>query len=291
VSVARAPHRTGLAHEQAARAAERSQVAIRTVRDLERLAQVVGLLDEVWANPGPPVVGVEHLRALAYTGGYVGVAYDGDVMVAASLAFFAAPPGRVLHSDVTGVRSRARGRQVGFALKLHQRAWALDLGLAEITWTFDPLLSRNAHFNLSRLRARATAYEEDFYGDMPDGVNAGQGSDRLLASWSIGSREVAEACDRALPVRSVRPRPPAVLSDVDGRPVRHQVDGARQVRVEIPGDIEALRRTDADLGRAWRHQVRRTLGAELAAGARVVAFERDTGYVVDRGGGHADPVG
>jgi predicted GNAT superfamily acetyltransferase len=258
---------------------------------VEQLTDVVALLDEVWANTGPPVVGVEHLRALAYTGGYVGVAYDGDVMVAASLAFFAAPPGRVLHSDVTGVRSHALARQVGFALKLHQRAWALELGLVEITWTFDPLLSRNAHFNLSRLRARAARYEEDFYGEMPDGINMGQGSDRLLVSWRIGSPEVVSACARTLPVVSVGAGLPAVLSDVGGRPVRSPADDASLVRVEIPADIGGLRRADAGLGRAWRHEVRETLGAEMAMGARVVTFERGAGYLVDRGGAHADPGG
>lgn len=258
---------------------------------MERLTEVVALLDEVWANTGPPVVGVEHLRALAYTGGYVGVAYAGDVMVAASLAFFAAPPGRVLHSDVTGVRSHAQARRVGFALKLHQRAWALELGLVEITWTFDPLLSRNAHFNLSRLRASAARYEEDFYGEMPDGINIGQGSDRLLVSWPMGSPEVSSACGRALPVVIVGADPPAVLSDVGDRPVRSAADDASLVRVEVPDDIAAVRRADAGLGRAWRHEVRETLGAEMATGARVVTFGRGAGYLVDRGGTRADPGG
>jgi predicted GNAT superfamily acetyltransferase len=258
---------------------------------VERLTEVVALLDEVWANAGPPVVGVEHLRALAYTGGYVGVAYDRDVIVAASIAFFAAPPGHVLHSDVTGVRSHAQARRVGFALKLHQRAWALGLGLVEITWTFDPLLSRNAHFNLNRLRSCAARYEEDFYGEMPDGINVGQGSDRLLVSWPIGSPEVSSACERALPDMIVGAGPPAVLSNVSGRPARSAADDANLVRVEIPDDIGAVRRADAGLGRAWRHEVRETLGAEMASGARVVTFERGAGYLIDRGGRHADPGG
>jgi predicted GNAT superfamily acetyltransferase len=251
---------------------------------------VVALFDAVWSNSGPPVVGVEHLRALAYTGGYVGVAYDGQALLGASVAFFAAPPGRVLHSDVTGVLAVARGRQLGFALKLHQRAWALALGIAEVTWTFDPLVGRNAHLNLTRLRAEATRYEVDFYGDMPDGLNVGQGSDRLLASWTIGSPEVAAACDRNPPVGLPRPPAPTVLAERGGRPVVCQADAdARFVRVAVPGDIEALRRDDADAGRAWRHAVRGTLGAEMTSGARVVGFERGTGYLLDRKGGHADP--
>jgi predicted GNAT superfamily acetyltransferase len=250
---------------------------------------VIELLDDVWVNPGPPVVGVEHLRALTYTGGYVGAAFDGQAMVAASVAFFAAPPGRVLHSDVTGVRHAARGRHVGFAVKLHQRAWALALGIDEVTWTFDPLLSRNAHFNLARLRARVTRYEQDFYGDMPDGINVGQGSDRLLASWPLASSEVVSACDRLQPVESTHRDVPAVLRDRQGRPVvSHVDDDTGFVRVAVPADIESVRRTDPDLGRAWRLAVRSTLGVEMARGARVLGFQRDLGYLVERGAAGAD---
>jgi predicted GNAT superfamily acetyltransferase len=262
---------------------------LRLVTGLGELAAVVALFDEVWANTGPPVVGVEHLRALAYTGGYVAAAFDGEAMLAASVAFFSAPPGRSLHSDVTGVRRTARGRQLGFALKLHQRAWAIGLGIDEITWTFDPLIRRNAHFNLARLRARATRYEQDFYGDMPDGINVGQGSDRLLASWPLASSEVVAACDRIPVPEATHQDMPAMLAVVESRPVVCRVDNPTgPVRVAVPLDIEALRREDPGLGRAWRLAVRSTLGAEMARGARVVGFHRDAGYVVDRGGTHAD---
>jgi predicted GNAT superfamily acetyltransferase len=277
------------AREQAASAADRSRVSLRVVTGLGELSAVVALFDEVWANTGPPVVGVEHLRALAYTGGYVAAAFDEEAMLAASVGFFSAPPGRALHSDVTGVRAAARGRQLGFALKLHQRAWAMGLGIEKITWTFDPLLSRNAHFNLARLRATATRYEQDFYGDMPDGINVGQGSDRLLASWPLASGDVVAACDRSPPPETAPPDVPALLSEVDGRPVVRRVDDSTAlVRVAVPADIEALRREDPGLGRAWRLAVRSTLGAEMSGGARVVGFQRAAGYLVDRGGAHAD---
>jgi predicted GNAT superfamily acetyltransferase len=277
---------------QAAAAAARSGASVRTVSELSELQQVVALLDDVWANPGPPVVGVEHLRALAYTGGYVGAAYDDSAMLAASVAFFAAPPGQVLHSDVTGVRREAHGRGLGFALKLHQRAWALARGIADITWTFDPLLSRNAHFNLRRLRARAIRYEEDFYGDMPDGINVGQGSDRLLTRWPLASTEVASACDRVLPPDVAGPAAPALLRDADGRPLVSEIGAdATVVRVEVPADIEVVRRADAGLGRAWRFAVRATLGAEMAAGARVASFARGGGYLVERGANGANHRG
>jgi predicted GNAT superfamily acetyltransferase len=285
------------AGQQAARAAHRSAVTVRTVDQLGDLHQVAALFDEVWGTSsasGSSVIGVEHLRALSYTGGYVGAAYDSDTLVAASVGFFAAPPGRVLHSDVTGVRRRALGRQVGFAVKLHQRAWALAQGIQEITWTFDPLLSRNAHFNLARLRATATRYEPDFYGEMPDRINVGQGSDRLLASWRIGSAEVVAACERGAGPAEARDRgsAPAVLAESAGRPVVTEAGPEHEhVRIEVPADIEAVRRADPALGRAWRLAVRNTLGTEMTAGSRVVTFERGAGYLVARRSRFAHPGG
>lgn len=256
--------------QQADSAARRSDVVISTVRSLDALRGVLDLLDRVWDNTGPPLISLEHLRALACAGNYVAAAYDGEDMIGASVGFFAAPPGRVLHSDVTGVVESAAGRQLGFALKLHQRAWALGQGLSEITWTFDPLVARNAHFNLTKLRARAVAYHVDFYGDMADGVNQGQGSDRLLVSWPLTEPQVIAACSLTM---SAMPR---------GRD--------EQARIAIPADIAALRKADAEAARRWRTALRETLGVELGADRmEIVGFERDAGYVVRRRGGEKEP--
>ena len=78
-------------------------------------------------------------------------------------------------------------RNVGYALKLHQRAWALQRGIATITWTFDPLVRRNAYFNLAKLGVRATRYLPNFYGAMQDPINAGDDTDRLLVDWDLAS--------------------------------------------------------------------------------------------------------
>jgi predicted GNAT superfamily acetyltransferase len=265
-------------------------VSIRTLSEMSDLHRLVELLDEVWSTHGSPPVGAEHLRALAYSGNYVSAAYDGDVMLGGSVAFFAAPARRALHSDVVGVRSQARDRRVGFALKLHQRTWALDHGVETMTWTFDPLMSRNAHLNITRLGAWSSTYLTDFYADMPDAINQGQGSDRLLASWQLTSPDVVAACagSRAATPESVAGIP-VLLAESDGGPLEHPVEpAAPQVRVAIPTDIDALRRRDPELARSWRRAVRRSMGAELAAGGQVVGFDRGVGYVISRSAGHAD---
>lgn len=264
------------ARRQAGDAAARAGVAVRLVQTLDEARQLVDLLDRLWGTSGNAILSVELAWALAHGGNYAACAYDvdTDALLGASVGFFASPPGRTMHSDITGAEPGARDRGLGLALKLHQRAWALDIGLDEITWTFDPLMSRNAYFNLTKLGADVAEYCVDFYGDMDDGVNVGQGSDRLLASWRIADPvgRVATA-DGAVPL----------LVDDDGRPEQRlaAADAAR-LTVAVPHDILAIRADDPDRARSWRVAVRETLGAEIGQGGRVVGFTRRHGYVVER---------
>ena len=161
---------------------------------------------------GPPPVTVGLLRALAHAGAYVVGAFAGTRMVGASAGFFSAPPDPALHSHITGVAPGGQHRGIGFALKVHQRAWALARGVPVVVWTFDPLVARNAWFNLAKLGALPTAYLEDFYGPMTDAINAGMASDRLLLTWRLDDPAVAAAC-------AGRPRQPAPARAVHGAEV------------------------------------------------------------------------
>ncbi|MGC1206581.1 MAG: hypothetical protein WA880_01355, partial [Ornithinimicrobium sp.] len=146
------------------------------------------LLNRVWhMPPGIDVVELSTLVALAHSGNYVAIArsHTPDREVIASSVGFFGPPGQPLHSHITGVAASVVGRGIGRAMKLHQRAWAIERGVTQITWTFDPLVARNAFFNISTMGARAVAYYPDHYGPMIDGLNAGQGSDRMLMRWDL----------------------------------------------------------------------------------------------------------
>ncbi|TDD69268.1 GNAT family N-acetyltransferase [Jiangella aurantiaca] len=272
-------------------AAQPATVARLTIRELSALGdleEVYALFDSIWRpdRSNPPVT-VEHLRALAHAGNYVAGAYDGDDLIGACVGFFAAPPGRSLHSHVAGVSSAARGRHVGFALKAHQREWALERGLSEITWTFDPLVRRNAYFNLAKLQARTSDYLVDFYGDMDDAINGGQGSDRLLVRWQLDAPEVVAACAAGGGTGAVVP-PDAVAAlteSASGRPMvapRSAWARAPRLLVATPPDIEALRGTDPVTARHWRAAMRDVLGGVLGEGARVAGFTRSGTYVVER---------
>jgi predicted GNAT superfamily acetyltransferase len=265
-----------LARAEAAAVAQRASIVVREATDLEQVGQIVDLFDRLWGTKAGAVVSTEHLWALVHGGNYAVCAYDleTDALLAASYGFFTAPPGQSMHSDVTGAEPTARDRGLGMAIKLHQRAWALALGLAEITWTFDPLMSRNAYFNLAKLGADATAYHVDFYGDMDDGINAGQGSDRLLARWSI-----ADPVGRTVSVADAV----ALLVDDGGRPSpRTAAAAADRVTVAVPRDIQSIRRDDPDRARGWRLAVREILGSEIERGSRVVGFAPSHGYIVER---------
>src|SRR5690606_33094168 len=160
------------------------------------------------------------------------------------------------------------------------RRWALERGLRRITWTFDPLVRRNAHFNLAKLGARPEEYLPAFYGVMDDAINQGDEADRVLAVWPITDPRV-EAL--AAGDRSLAPPPDAVvaLADRDGRPAPGHADGAT-VLIAVPEDIERLRRTDPGAAKAWRHAVRETLGAMLAEGRKVTGFHDKSYYVVEK---------
>ena len=79
-------------------------------------------------------------------------AFDGARMIGFAYAFPAFEQGRAsMHSHMLAVKPEYRNFQAGFYLKRVQRERVLAMGLDEITWTFDPLQSLNAHLNFSKL--------------------------------------------------------------------------------------------------------------------------------------------
>ena len=141
-------------------------------RDLAELADVVGLFAEHLGSrrENPPVT-LELLRAL-HQGRQLRRRRVRGRPAGRRVRRLLPRPGRGRAAQPhRRACPRAAGRSVGFALKLHQRAWALLRGVSEIAWTFDPLVSRNAYFNLVKLAARAGEYLPNFYGAMHDAIN------------------------------------------------------------------------------------------------------------------------
>lgn len=269
-------------------AARTSGVTVRQLDGMDELHRVCVLYEQIWRFGANAPVTSELLRAMSKAGSYVAGAFDDDELVGACVGFFAPPDQEAMHSHIAGVSPRVRGRSVGFALKVHQRAWAMMRGVSEISWTYDPLVSRNAHFNLVKLGARPVEYLANFYGPMHDGLNGGDDTDRLLVGWRLDEPRVVVACDGApRPLESVSgsvaEAPLALEMSDSGEPIARPTGRATTVRVVVPRDIEGLRSADPACAARWRASVREVLGGLLAGGARIRGFDHGNCYLVDTG--------
>ena len=224
-----------------------SALRISQVSSIEEMEAVSAFLCKVWAG-GPEVVPFDLGIAVLHVGAYCSAAYDGDEMVAASFGFRGVFNNKdILHSHVTG--SFQPG--AGYELKQHQFDWAKQQGLAGITWSFDPLVRRNCVFNFDKLGATAVEYLPNFYGTMTDEINAGDDSDRLFVYWDLAQ----------------------------GRADGNVSPDA--ISVEIPEDVEALRRTDLAAAKVWRVKTRETLEPLMAKGWTIKAMQDRTHLLVE----------
>jgi predicted GNAT superfamily acetyltransferase len=278
---------TDVAHRRApVDAPAAADVTVELVHTEADARAAVAALAAVWPRPdGVEPLPPELAWVFAHSGNYVAVARVVDAVVGAAIGFRGVDDeGPHLHSHIAGVRPEWQGSNVGFALKQHQRAWAVDAGLDRITWTFDPLVARNAYFNVVKLGARLTRYYVDFYGPMTDGINDGDETDRCLVSWRLSDpATISAAAGQAGPADIAAARGAGAVEVLRVGPAREPVrtgrDGAVRL-VQLPGDIVAMRRDDPDRARAWRRSLREVLVAAFADGLEVVGASRDSWYVL-----------
>jgi predicted GNAT superfamily acetyltransferase len=190
-----------------------------------------------------------------------------------------------------------RQHEVGRKLKLAQRERALNLGIREMTWTYDPLQSRNAHLNFAKLGVLSDKYKSNFYGPETSSVLHQNGTDRLWVRWLLDSDRVRKRMldrdRRAETMDALRLLAPLVSFNGNGRPacadLRESL--ARQrVGIEIPGEILEVERTDMGLAREWRETTRWAFTEALQAGFYVAEFCRSVrgqqgpgAYLLERG--------
>jgi predicted GNAT superfamily acetyltransferase len=270
-------------------AARAAGVTMREIADLGDFEAVCRLFDEIWRpDPNNPPVTSELLRALTKADNYVAGAFDGDELVGACVGFFGPPTLATMHSHIAGVSPAVMRRSVGFAIKTHQRAWAMRRGVTTISWTYDPLVSRNAFFNVVKLGATPAEYLANFYGGMNDGINGSDDSDRLLVNWRLDTPAVAAACAGAPQPREAerelaRGAAVGLARSAHGGPVAGRLDGAT-VLVAVPPDVETLRSTDPGRAKEWRVAVREALTTLMTGGWEVAGFDKAGWYVLTRDG-------
>ncbi|MFC1407266.1 MULTISPECIES: GNAT family N-acetyltransferase [Streptacidiphilus] len=246
---------------------------ITDLRRRDELEALGTLLDGIWGAPAP-LVPFSVLRALAHCGGMVLGAYDGQGALVGGAVGFRAPDQPSLHSHLVGVDPAHQRSGIGRAVKEHQRQWCLVRGVTSMTWTFDPLVHRNAFFNINRLGALGTAYIPDYYGEMTDQHNRGLPSDRVLVLWDLTD----SGHTRADPAPHGEP---LLAPGQDGAPL----DGGGSARppANAPVTLRLPTVVHSQHALAWRHALRARMAPLLDTGYRWTAVDRDGTCTLEAG--------
>ena len=252
-----------------------TSISVRPLRKVEELRQCERIQQNVWGSTG---VSSEALLVTQKYGGAVLGALDGRKLVGFLYAFLARRRGELIHwSHMMAVEADYRDRGLGFRLKLAHRRCALEQGLGAIAWTYDPLQSRNAALNLTRLGAQVNEYVPDCYGRFPSAIERGLPSDRFVAEWRIGSRRVKQRLRSRTPplIPASLPRANQTTLDTRGLLVNlrlHLNLSSRRLLVEIATDTDRMRSLDMELAARWRLEARRIFQRYLNRGYRVEDF-------------------
>jgi predicted GNAT superfamily acetyltransferase len=278
-------------------AKSKSAVTIRDLQSFDDLKQVEEVEREVWGLSDLDSTPLTLAIATREAGNIWLGAFDGAKLVGFAFGFLGVEHGRlIIHSHMLAVREPYRSSRLGYQLKLAQRERALALRIddgrngdnrpdgirpAEMTWTFDPLQSRNAHLNFARLGVLSESYKVDFYGPETSSVLHRNGTDRLWVTWPLASRRVQERLqgkDRRVEVLdALSTLTPLIHFNGDGKPVRTDPSAAlsrQRIAIEIPGDIGDVERKDPSLAKEWRLQTRWAFTEALKADFFVAEFCR-----------------
>lgn len=238
-------------------------IVIRDIETLDEMHEVEQLQRDIWGVSDLDVLPALALRPQKEVGAILMGAFVEGRMVGFVFGFPGILNGEtIIHSDMLGVRSEYRSQNLGYLLKLAQRNAALALGVKRITWTFDPLQSRNAHLNFSKLGVIADRYLINYYGETSSFLHQ-SGTDRLWVTWLLDREPVSRVDLDGIPA--------LIRVGENGEPVVNTVDtDERHLVIEIPGE------SNPEL---WREPTRAAFTSALNAGHIVTGF-----YVVERDG-------
>ncbi|MFI7241816.1 hypothetical protein [Streptomyces qinglanensis] len=245
---------------------------IRELADAEETSAATDLITRVWQAQTPPVP-FPFMRALGLAGAPILGCFVAGRLAAVAVGFLSSDPdGPLLHSHVVGVDEQWRGAGLGRKIKLGQRSWCLERGITRMAWTFDPLRTANAYFNLTRLGATGISYHSDFYGQMNDVFNHGMPTDRVLVHWDLTGSEPRGACAAESTARCL------LFQGAAGEPVHGVPDlmTREDVRLRIPRTVPA----DTSLALHWRLALREVLEPLLRSGFRWTAADQNGTYVL-----------
>jgi predicted GNAT superfamily acetyltransferase len=268
-------------HPQWAVGKKADEILIRDVEGLAEMEQVEALEKEVWGVTERDVVPISLLIPAKEVGAILLGAFDGKQLVGFCFGFLGQEGGQTtIHSHTLGVKAAYRDHNLGYRLKLAQRESALRMGIHQMTWTFDPLQTRNAYLNFAKLGVVSDSYKIDFYGEHSESFLHQHGTDRLWVRWFLDSQRVRERLENRTGQQTSPqvPATPALLevgddgkprTCADERPL--QPDSSAVIEIPI---YRGPREDDRGLGREWRMTTRRAFTEALRAGLIVSDFYR-----------------
>jgi len=264
------------------------QIGIRDLKSIDDLSQLKAVEKEVWGMTDEDALPLTLAIACKAAGNLFVGAFakekDKEKLVGFAFGFLGREHGQTtIHSHMLAVLDAYRHLDLGSRLKQAQRERAMAMGVHEMTWTFDPLQSRNAHFNFSKLGVVSDTYKVDFYGPETSSMLHRNGTDRLWVRWILNSRRVRDRLTgkstnaRVETLDAMKLLAPLVRFDPSGKPGRADLAeslGRQRVSIEIPGDILEVERTDMGLAREWRDATRWAFREAVKAGFVVAEFCR-----------------
>jgi predicted GNAT superfamily acetyltransferase len=267
------------------------KINIRPLINVEDVIQLERLQLEVWPGSETDVVPAHLMLAIARNGGLLLGAFDEAKLIGFVLGFLATDkesPNRPAmarlkhHSHMLGVHPEYRDQGIGFRLKVAQRDFVNKQGVRLVTWTYDPLQSRNAYLNIHRLGTVCRIYHREAYGEMRDTLNVGYPSDRFEVEWWITSTRVKtrlegkrQALDLAnfLGAGAVKINPAQLGKDNLLQPAMETIPITERILlIEIPPDIIELKEKDPGLAQSWRIQTRSLFEEVFKKGYLVTDF-------------------
>lgn len=268
---------------------------IRFLETAAELAAVEDLQQLVWPGNDLEIVPVHMLLAIVHGGGMAIGAFEGETLVGFVFGF----PGADLTSQglqyrhcshMAGVHPNHRDSGLGFKLKRAQWQMVRQQGFERITWTYDPLQSRNANLNIAKLGAVCNTYLPNYYGELRDGLNVGIPSDRFQVDWWVNSVRVKQRISKHPPKKLdlahylsaeiprlnetflndhgfVTPQHSDITGEFDSSKISTPL-----FLLEIPADFLGLKSADPELALEWRLHTRKILKTLFASGYIVTDF-------------------
>lgn len=249
------------------------QIEIRPLRTHDEFAHCVDLQNDVWGAEFSERVPAALLKVTQRIGGIAAGAFDGDDLVGFVFGMTGLERDRLVHwSDMLAVREDMRDHGIGRRLKEYQRDALRARGITRMYWTFDPLVSRNAHLNINRLGAYVVEYVPNMYGaDTTSVLHRGLGTDRFVVAWDL-DREASAATRVSQTVRDAPLLNPVgadglpVVPDLAGRPTNVAV------RIAVPKAIDQVQAGSIATATRWRVSTRCAILWAVDAGYRVTGF-------------------